>query len=61
MRFKALVVSSFLLLAANNAFAHEPVAQTEQGRTQSVINQTTGFNDNTTGPTNPPGQVQSPD
>jgi hypothetical protein len=62
MRFKILAVSSFLVLAATGAVADEPKAQASQaGPVQSVTTQTPGFNDTTTGPTNPRGQVESPD
>jgi hypothetical protein len=61
MRFKGLAVSSLLFLAASGAFAGGPMAQTEPRTAQGVANQSLSFGDDSTGPTNPRGPVQSPD
>jgi hypothetical protein len=62
MRSKVLAMSSLLLLAATGALAGRPMPQIDQpGRVQSATNQIPGFNDTTTGPTNPRGPVESPD
>ena len=60
MRFKLLAVSSLLLLAASGAFAGGLMVQNEP-RAQGIANQSPSFGDDTTGPTNPCGPVQSPD
>jgi hypothetical protein len=56
------VVLAAMLLAATGALASGPPARTGQaGTAQSVTSQTPSFGDDTTGPTNPYGPVQSPD
>ena len=61
MRFKLLAVSSLLLLAASGAFAGGLMVQNEPRTAQGIANQSPSFGDDTTGPTNPRGPVQSPD
>ncbi len=60
MKFGVVFVTS-LVLAATPAFAREPTSQTDLGMAQGVTNQAASFADDTTGPTNPPAPVQSPD
>jgi hypothetical protein len=57
---KYLVLATSLVLATT-AFAREPTAQAAPRAAQGVTNQAPSFGDDTTGPTNPRGQVQSPD
>ena len=54
------VVLAATLLAATAALASGPPAH-QAGTAQSVSSQTPSFGDDTTGPTNPRGPVQSPD
>ena len=61
MRFEVLAMSSSLFLAATGALASGPIGQIDQtGTAQSATKQTPGFNDTTTGPTNPRGPVELP-
>jgi hypothetical protein len=55
-----VVVVAVMLLAASGALASGPMAKTGPAGTV-ITNQVPGFGDDTTGPTNPRGQVQSPD
>lgn len=59
MNIKVVVVAA-MLLAASGALASGPMAQTGPAATV-ITNQAPGFGEETTGPTNPRGQVQSPD
>ena len=61
MNLKTFAVMSSLLVAATGALAGGPMTQSDQSGTQRVTSHSAGFNDDTTGPTNPRGPVQSPD
>jgi len=56
-----IVLATSLVLAGTTALAREPPTQTDPRTAQGVTHQTPSFNDETTGPTNPRGPVQSPD